>query len=475
MFKYLIFLLVSLTVLNANSSNLINIGSRLELFVDNYLIDKLNIAKFKLHNPIKQPLAKKPIKKVGYTTIIKYNHLYRAYFRKKNLKYAGANHTGFPNKVYAYAESKDGKEWFFPKNNILKLSPAFSHNFSPFLDTNKKVDKKFRFKAIAGTDNNLNKKLLKYPPGKPPFISNLKEIHEHWNYPKNYKGGLYGFTSEDGIKWHKVSSKPIIPLNAEKAFDSQNVAFWSEAENCYVCYFRSWIKENINGKKRWIRTISRATSNDFIKWSKPIRMKANLKGEHLYTNQTHPYFRAPHIYISLPTRYISRNSTTDILFMSSRAKTTHYDRLFKEAFIRPGLNNSRWRNRANYVALNVVPTNFNEMSIYHNVSGHRYTLRTDGFISINTGIKKGTLLTKPFLFSGKELILNYSTSASGSLKIEIQNAKGVPLGSSISVSGDKISEVVKWKKSEMIKKLKGQAIRLKFTMTECDLYSFKFR
>ena len=83
MFKYLIFLLVSLTILNANNSNLINIGSRLELFVDNYLIDKLNIAKFKLHNPIKQPLAKNPIKKVGYTTIIKYNHLYRAYFRKK--------------------------------------------------------------------------------------------------------------------------------------------------------------------------------------------------------------------------------------------------------------------------------------------------------------------------------------------------------------------------------------------------------
>ena len=27
---------------------------------------------------------------------------------------------------------------------------------------------------------------------------------------------------------------------AARAFDSQNVAFWSESEGCYACYYRTW-------------------------------------------------------------------------------------------------------------------------------------------------------------------------------------------------------------------------------------------
>ena len=33
-------------------------------------------------------------------------------------------------------------------------------------------------------------------------------------------------------------------------------------------------------------------------------MKPNLPGEHLYTNMTQAYGRAPHIYIALPTRFV---------------------------------------------------------------------------------------------------------------------------------------------------------------------------
>ena len=91
-------------------------------------------------------------------------------------------------------------------------------------------------------------------------------------------------------------------------------------------------------------------------------MNANTPGEHLYTNGTHPYFRAPHIYIALPTRFqAKRGSTTDIVFMSSRGGNT-YDRTFKEAFIRPGLDPASWGNRSNYAAWHVLPTSSTEMS-----------------------------------------------------------------------------------------------------------------
>ena len=56
-----------------------------------------------------------------------------------------------------------------------------------------------------------------------------------------------------------------------------------------------------------VRSIARVTSNDFIHWTDPVQMRFGDSGvkptEHLYTNQTQPYFRAPHIYISMAARF----------------------------------------------------------------------------------------------------------------------------------------------------------------------------
>jgi hypothetical protein len=221
-----------------------------------------------------------------------------------------------------------------------------------------------------------------------------------------------------------------------------------------------------------------------------VETNPNLPGEDIYTSQTHPYFRAPHIYIALPSRYVAGRvgkqkthamlGSTDILLMTSRAGSTTYDRHFKEAFIRPGLDPARWGSRSNYAALNVVPTSPSEMTIYHSVSGHRYVLRTDGFMSARAGFTKGELLTKPLTFSGKELILNYSTSAAGGMRIEIQDANGAPfsgfrLDDCHEIIGDEIERRVEWKQKADLGALQGKPVRLHFVMTECDLYSFRFR
>jgi hypothetical protein len=223
---------------------------------------------------------------------------------------------------------------------------------------------------------------------------------------------------------------------------------------------------------------------------KPIAMNPNLPGEHLYTTQTHPYFRAPHLYIALPTRYIlnrggdgngaaSERNATDILFMSTRAGSDHFDRPYTEAFIRPGLDPKRWDNRANYVALNVHPTGPAEMSIYHR-SGDRYVLRTDGFVSAYAGSKTGRLLTKPFRFSGDTLELNASTSAAGQIQVEIQDSEGkafpgFEFENSIPLFGDGIALKASWKNEVSLSSLKGKTVQLKFSLLECDLYSYRFK
>jgi hypothetical protein len=450
----------------------VNLGSRLELFVDDSLVAKMKHTTLRLHEPVKAPRPKSPLPEKHMMTVIKDGDLYRAWYRSNDPDYKGVPHSGHPGETVCYAESRDGHEWTFPQlglheisgsraNNTLlaKWSPYLT-NFMPFLDPRPGVNPAERYKTLAGYPGPGNK-TGKAKPGI----------------------GLYAFVSPDGIRWTK--KEEAIPYRNEwrHAFDSPNVTFWSEAEQLYVCYFRTWVED---GK---VRSVSRATSPDFVKWSDPVELVPNLPGEHLYTTMTQPYFRAPHIYIATPTRYVPGRgdspeydkkdvNITDILFMSSRAGATRYDRVFTEPLIRPGLDLARWRNRANYVALNVIPTSPEEMSIYHR-SGDRYVLRTDGFISVHAGAKEGELLTKPVTFTGSELVLNFSTSAAGGVQVEIRQAGGEPIpGFTLAdcevAYGDAIERTVKWKGGSL-QALAGQPVQLRFVMKECDVYSYRFR
>ena len=71
-----------------------------------------------------------------------------------------------------------------------------------------------------------------------------------------------------------MSDTYILPPQKTTTYDSQNVAFWSQSEQCYVCYFRTWKKV---GKTNY-RWISRSTSEDFVTWSVPVEMKLRAIG-----------------------------------------------------------------------------------------------------------------------------------------------------------------------------------------------------
>jgi hypothetical protein len=457
-----------------------DIGSRLELMVDDYLIERLVGTRLQLQTPQKMPRAKSPL--LGaYTTIIKDGDLFRAFYRADDLAYAGKRFDGDSSVMTAYAESADGHEWTFPhlglvevagsraNNVILRESPA-CHTFSAVLDQRPGVPSDERFKALAGLHDEAVAVTRKTDPTA---------------IPPGIKGGLYAYASPDAIHWRKISPEPVIPSSAagEFGFDSQNVSFWSEHEGCYVCYFRTWYMSD-GGSFAWTpalkRSISRVTSPDYRTWGPTQSMSPNEPDEHLYTNQTHPYFRAPHIYIATPTRFMAnRGESTDIMFMTARGSAP-YSRLFKEAFLRPGLDSSRWGNRANYVALNVVPTSPVEMSIYHDHSGDRYVLRTDGFAAVNTPLAGGEMVTRPLRFTGTELVINYSTSAAGRIRVEIQDADGIPIPGFAAddcpdIIGDSIEHGVAWKPGADLGRLAGQPVRLRFVMQDADLFALRFR
>jgi len=462
----------------------LDIGSRLELFVDPFLIERLDGAQLKLHTPQLAGVALRfdqPWEGAfsACPTIIRDGPTYRMYYR--GLPKSGAD--GSENESTCYAESRDGVTWAKPKlglfevhgardnNVILHGSAPCSHNFSPFLDTRPGVPAGERFKAVGGTA----------------------------------KSGLIAFVSGDGIRWRKLRDAPVF---TKGAFDSQNLAFWSEAEQCYVLYFRTFTAGVANAQvwqPKGLRTISRTTSKDFVRWEEPRPMTfSEPQQDHLYTNQTHPYFRAPHLYIALPMRFMPGRKVlsnaqaaalgvnksyvgdcAETVFMTSRGGW-HYDRTFMEGFIRPGTDPGNWASRAGIAALGVVPTGLGEMSLYKQAhyaqpSAHllRYTLRADGFASVNAPYRGGELLTKPLKFSGKALVLNFATGAAGGIRVEIQDAGGQPmpgfaLADANEIIGDDITRVAAWKGGSDLSAIAGKPVRLRFVMKDADLYSLRF-
>ena len=110
----------------------------------------------------------------------------------------------------------------------------------------------------------------------------------------------------------------------------------------------------------------------------------------------------------------------------------------------------------------------------------RYALRIDGFVSVQAPLSGGEVVTKPLVFQGKELVINFSTSAAGSVQVEIQAVKcrpipGFTLSDSTDIFGDQIEGTVTWGGERDVSKLAGKPIRLRFILKDADLYSLRFR
>ena len=94
-------------------------------------------------------------------------------------------------------------------------------------------------------------------------------------------------------------------------------------------------------------------------------------------------------------------------------------------------------------------------------------------------MKGGELVTKVLTFSGSKLSVNFSTSAAGNLRVEVQDPERRPLaGYSISEAhetfGDEVERTIQWKNGADVSKLAGKPVRLRFVLNDADLYAFRF-
>ena len=485
----------------------IDIGGRRELLVDDHLIARKTGLELKLHEPTAREIVMirdKPWEGSGsdFETIFRDGEIIRMYYMGMELTSADGlrlrdnpGHPGRRDAVVCYAESKDGRHWTRPDlglfdfngskhNNILWDAPNLD-NFVPFKDPNPDCPPDELYKAVSSG-----------------------------------RGGLVALKSADGIHWDYLQPEPIITRGK---FDTQNNAFWDPIRKIYWCYIRDF--HGPDGKpttdtKTGIRDILFATSKDFRNWSEPRPLDyGDSPDEALYVNGVRPYARAPHIFIGFPARYIDRPYSaaalrdlpdaehrrarmkfsprygtvlSDTAFMTSRDGHTFHR--WGEAFIRPGPERrDGWVYGDGFVAIGLLetpaedPTAARELTLYTHDDHwkgptrlRRNTIRIDGFVSLHAKRSPGEWVSKPIQFTGSHLTLNFATSAGGSIRIELLDQAGQPLsGYSLAecdeLFGDTLDRTVSWQDRSDLSALAGQPIRLRMVISDADLYSLQFQ
>ena len=240
-------------------------------------------AEFRLHAPTRHEVAIKYDQlwegnASGYATVFQDGDIYRMYYRGHRYLVDDKPLRQAQSEVVCYAESRDGIKWVKPSlelfewngskaNNIIWLGGPETHNFAPFIDTNPDCRPDERYKAIGGTVTSK---------------------------------GLLTFKSADGVHWSKKSDGPVV---TKGAFDSHNTCFWDAERERYAMYVRYFSAGEFKG----LRSIGMSYSTDFTEWSDPVGLiYPGSPPQQMYTNQIAPYYRAPHILMGFPTRYVAR-------------------------------------------------------------------------------------------------------------------------------------------------------------------------
>lgn len=440
---------------------LLELGARVEPVIDGYFIETLENARLELNRPRRREEVltfSKPWEGRGSLGTAAFRHAGKVYLYYR----------GFPDfakdedekQVSCLALSEDGVRFERAEinligydgirdNNIVFMGTQ-AHNFMPFYDPNPGCPADERFKAVGG--------LLSL-------------------------GGLFAYKSADGIRWHLMSEKPVI---TQGTFDSLNTAFFDPAAGLYRCYSRYFTGKDYGG----VRAIQSCVSEDFIRWSEPVpnRYPEGIT-DHLYTNATQPVPGAEHILVSFPMRFVQSRKkleeyegkgVSDAVFMSSR-DGVHWERAFKTAWIAGGLNPRDWTQRCFIPVTGIVETG-DEFSFYveerymwDDCCIVRYTIPKHRFGSVCADADGGRMVTKPFVFKGGGLFLNYATSAAGFIKIAAlgedgKAIEGFGFDDCAEMFGNELAPEVRWN-GRALGELKGKKISLAFELNDARLFA----
>lgn len=474
--------------------DIISIEVGRQLFVDSFLISETNMEQvihtphFYELNPVLEPDREweKTIDGAPYAAPFSDG----IWFDEKDGKFkmwylagAGSLHKNSNQTFYTgYAESKDGKNWVKPTLDI-------------YSETNI-VDTCNRDAATVWLD-----KREKDPQKRYKFFNvERRNTDGRWHFVLKY--------SSDGIHWSKGVAQSGDLYDRSSAFYNPFRDIWAlslrygtPVSGRSRAYLESSTPETVVSLAH--RTTQTADDQNIVFWFTP----SDKEPRHPQFPEVNPgiYNFDAIAYESIMLGFYSvwqgpENDKCAQLGIQKKNEVMigysrdgfHFSRSSYEPFMKVNEVEGAW-NYGNMQSINGVPLIVGD-SLYFYSSGRRLnsimwdcyastglaTLRRDGFVSMRANQKKeGYLLTEKIRFDGKYLFVNADVNNKKSkLEVEILDENGLPISGftrkdCVTLKNvDSTKTMITWKTHKDIAALSNRVIRLKFYLTDGDIYSF---
>ena len=466
-------------------SSVLELGSRKQLFIDDHLIESSQGISRRLQRPVKHPgnpvLAAVPKDEPLWESDMDIYFPSVIFDREAGLfkMWYGLWERGKRDEdsVLAYATSRDGLTWEKPRLGLFNYRGTRRNNL--VLDHN-------------GLCCGVFKDLQEDDPA--------KRYKMLFMCSDSYK--VCAAYSEDGLYWKRYrEGSPVISQFPDGLFaDSHMVPYWDPELGRYVAILR---QRTGTGKSRH-KTPAQAESRDFVNWTPPRPL---LRAEEEDGKYRQFYNMEVMLYEGMRlgfTTVFAHGSQEDHPFDRGSVQLT---------YSRDGRHWERWKGQ-DFLPVSEQPGDFDwgmvymaqaplvvgdEIYLYYAGHGHDHRhhlppgirqlnggvglakLRLDGFVAVEPAMPEepGSLTTKPFRMGGEKLQINAS-APEGRLAVEILDAayrplKGFSRKHCDPFSGDRVRHTVTWQGQAGLQELKGQTVRLRFTLVKACLYSFQFR
>jgi len=450
-----------------------------------------------------------------YSSVLKEGETYHMWYHAMDSVQWDSGHS---SGAICYARSRDGVRWEKPDLGLIEYRGSRRNNIvighgaagveigqdggMVFPDPNAPADQRFRMVVRFGAE-----------------VSEGQAIHI--------------YSSGDGIHWALTHKSVVTARKQEKGhhLDSQNVIFWDDRIGKYVAY----VRKNRMEPGSQGRCIARGESDRLGGFPAVQDMPIvfgpddeDLRHDRtpvvdFYMSAAIKYPWADNAYFMFPTAYyhyiggalgeFGRDVPTnagplDTQFAASRDGIT-WHRYDRRAFVPLGMKGEfDWASARTFWGL-VPDTTGREMYLYYRASDwlhgwdrdernkrlltaaglgasqniaviSRLVSRRDGFISVRAAYTGGEFTTPPLTFDGERLVLNLNTSATGIARVAILDEGGNAVDGFSADRCDlihtcnEINRVVTWQRNSDVSRLAGRPVRLRFVLTNCDLYAFQF-
>lgn len=464
-----------------NPPAVIPVNTGRQLFVDSFLIASTNLT-FRNHqpvyyrnNPVLEPGKEWEFNKNGpyaapFSDGVWYDETAKK-FRMWYLTGAGPEKAGLRT---AYAESDDGIKWVKPALDILpetNLVDTTNRDAATIWMDKAESDpaKKYKMFLVQVTKDNLWPMVLRYSAD-----------GIHWNKTVAQSGGMLDRST---VFYNPFLSKWVLSMKAKTPVGRSREYLEHSDEKMLVSLAHKVLPDvNDANIVPWFGADSLEPRNP----SYPAILPQIYNHDAIaYESLLLGYFvvwQGPENDVTAKLDIQKRN---EVLIGYSR-DGFHWSRPSYQPFMGVNPTDGAW-NWGNMQSVAGVPIIKGD-SLYFYASGRRLskyswdsyssvglaTLRRDGFVSMHTS-GEGFLTTRNVVFDGNYFFVN--ADVKGELRVELLDANGKPIpgytkGECKPMKANSTKQLIQWKNRPDVAGLKNKQVKIKFYLTDGDLYSF---